>query len=100
MIRHHHCCRAEPFAHGFEMPAFSQNQSPSGAQEYRLAQAAAGGESSEADENNPQAEDRQVSQKIDKARSAGKDVSSAEQHQKQGEQAMNSGHNKPAPSSF
>jgi hypothetical protein len=81
---------------GFAPPIFAQNSPGTGDHSYRVAQAAGSSESSEADENNPQAEDRELSQKIDEARSAGKNVSSAEQHQKQGEQAIISRDNKAA----
>src|SRR5438105_277394 len=75
---------------GFATPSFAQNQRAIGPS-YQLAQAGVPSEAKESD-----AEDREVSVKIDKARSAGKDVTAAENHQKQGETAMRNGDNKAA----
>jgi hypothetical protein len=48
------------------------------------------------DEQDPQQEDQEVTQKISEAKSQGKDTASAEKHQKMGERAMNKGNKKSA----
>jgi hypothetical protein len=56
--------------------------------------------SSEASKESPQAEDQEVSERIETANADGKDVAAAENHQKLGRAAMKSGDNKAARSHF